>query len=194
MLTSLPPAPDTTVVPVQPPEFFTVITRGVEFKLSRGQIEFDSPNYFTAAFLEHDFQEATTRVLHTDRHPQLFALIVEHLSGYRVLPLQSPSIPITMSLEMAKVNLARDAEYFGLERLQTALAPPPRDWDSPYSVFKDWGLKDGAHFKAMKQLDHHDFNDMHLFFNPGVDHKFLTQNLGLSEGAASLILAGINLV
>lgn len=84
------PPPSPTLAAVQPPtpapaspsapEQYTVITRGVTFHLFRSQIEFDSPNYFTSAFLE-GFAEAQSQVVHLDRNPQLFALVVEHVSG-----------------------------------------------------------------------------------------------------------------
>ncbi|GAA5940510.1 hypothetical protein JCM10213_001127 [Rhodosporidiobolus nylandii] len=75
---------------------YTVYARGTPFDLTFSQISTDSPNYFTAAFLDSDFSEASSRVLRTDRNPQLFALIVEHLSG--------------------------DAEYFQLDSLVRKLA------------------------------------------------------------------------
>ena len=70
-------------------EVFTVVTRGEEFSLSRSQVEFDSPNLFKSAFLDHDSSEARSRILETDRHPLLFAIILEHLSGYALPPPQS---------------------------------------------------------------------------------------------------------
>ncbi|GAA5983407.1 hypothetical protein JCM5350_007639 [Sporobolomyces pararoseus] len=104
-------------------EIFTVYARETAFRLSRSQIETDSPNYFTSAFLSHDFAESSTREIFTDKNPQLFALIVEHLSGYGILPLQPSAVPPTMSIETAKENLLRDAKYFGLEQLQELLSP-----------------------------------------------------------------------
>jgi hypothetical protein len=101
----------------QQPERYTVITRGISFHLSRAQIESYSPNYFTAAFLEHDFAEAESKVLYIDRNPQLFALVVEHLSGYKVTPLTERVMPQTMSLQVAHENLLADAEYFQLDKL-----------------------------------------------------------------------------
>ncbi|ORY75382.1 hypothetical protein BCR35DRAFT_256224, partial [Leucosporidium creatinivorum] len=98
-------------------ERFTIITRGNSFHLSRAQVEYDSPNYFSAAFLQHDFAEARSKVLYTDRNPQLFALIVEHLSGYKILPLAEKALPQTMNAELAHANLLADAEYFQLDQL-----------------------------------------------------------------------------
>ncbi|ORY53984.1 hypothetical protein BCR35DRAFT_246789, partial [Leucosporidium creatinivorum] len=102
-------------------EQYSVITRGVNFHLSRSQIEYDSPNYFTWAFLEHDFAEAASKVIYLDRNPQLFALIVEHLSGYEILPLASRAIPDIMTPLVALDNLRIDAEYFGLSKLSARL-------------------------------------------------------------------------
>ncbi|ORY53996.1 hypothetical protein BCR35DRAFT_249750, partial [Leucosporidium creatinivorum] len=81
----------------------------------------DSPNYFTSAFLSHDFAESSSKIIHLDRNPQLFTLIVEHLSGYRITPLQPAGLPSCMSVEQATENLRVDAEYFGLEQLQARL-------------------------------------------------------------------------
>lgn len=121
LFAAAPPLPTRTPVS---PEIFTVFARDVPFRLTRNQLETDSPNYFTSAFLSHDFSEATTRVIYTDKHPQLFALVVEHLSGYSFLPLQTSSLPPCMSVEVAHENLLRDARYFGLDQLETLLCPP----------------------------------------------------------------------
>lgn len=118
----LPPTAPAQASPARPEEY-TVITRGVIFHLSRGQIESDSPNYFTAAFLEHDFAEAQTKVLYLDRHPQLFACIVEHLSGYIILPLHPKAVPETMTVWQATENLRADANYFDLKKLLRRLDP-----------------------------------------------------------------------
>ncbi|GAA5954372.1 hypothetical protein JCM3765_004439 [Sporobolomyces pararoseus] len=96
-------------------EVFTVYARDTPFRLTRSQIETDSPNYFTSAFLSHGFAESTTHEIRVDKHPRLFALVAEHLSGYTFLPLQSSALPVWMSIEAATENLLRDAKYFGLE-------------------------------------------------------------------------------
>lgn len=108
--------------PAAPPsaETYTVVTRGVEFILSRSQVESDSPNVLTAAFLG-DFTESRSRIVRTDRHPLLFTLFLEHLSGYKILPLQSAALPPTMSLESGLENLTSDALYFGLDKLHALL-------------------------------------------------------------------------
>ncbi|BGP16530.1 hypothetical protein JCM10213v2_004532 [Rhodosporidiobolus nylandii] len=91
--------------PLPSPPTYTVYAREAPFTLTSSQVSTDSPNYFTAAFLDSDFSEASSRVLRTDRSPQLFALIVEHLSRYEVLPLAEQSVPSTMSVEAARENL-----------------------------------------------------------------------------------------
>ncbi|GAA5858071.1 hypothetical protein JCM1840_001029 [Sporobolomyces johnsonii] len=108
-----------------PPDRYTVIARDIPFSLSRSQIETDSPNFFTAAFLEHDFAEASSRRLRVDTHPKLFALIVDYLSGYDILPLTDKTVPDTMSVDVAMKNLLKDADYFQLDSLSPKLATPP---------------------------------------------------------------------
>ncbi|KAK4700028.1 hypothetical protein P7C70_g6224, partial [Phenoliferia sp. Uapishka_3] len=100
-----------------PATAFTVILQRVPFVLSHDQVTTDSPNFFTAAFLS-DFKEASTRTLYTDRSPILFQFILDHLSGYAILPL--PHIP-TMTPSTALHNLLHDAQYFGLSQLEAEL-------------------------------------------------------------------------
>ncbi|KAI5474261.1 hypothetical protein MNV49_003758 [Pseudohyphozyma bogoriensis] len=100
---------------------YVVVARGTRFVLSRSQVEFDGPNFFTAAFLDHDFSESSSRTLHTDRHPLLFAIICDYLAGYNVLPLQPAALPPTMSVKVGMDNLGKDAEYFQLDKLKEQL-------------------------------------------------------------------------
>ncbi|KAL8276661.1 hypothetical protein RQP46_010929 [Phenoliferia psychrophenolica] len=93
---------------------YKVVLQGVPFILSRDQCEYDSSNYFTSAF-GGDFEESATRTIHIDRSPILFRFIVDHLSGYSVIPL--PPIP-SMRAELAIKNLLHDAQYFGLSKLE----------------------------------------------------------------------------
>jgi hypothetical protein len=101
---------------------YTVIVSGQRFTLTRQQITFDSPNHFTNAFLG-DFSESSTRTLHLDGSPELFAIIVDYLRGYDILPLEPRSLPRTMGPEKAKINLGRDAEHLGLNKLAALLGP-----------------------------------------------------------------------
>ncbi|CAE6499338.1 unnamed protein product [Rhizoctonia solani] len=95
---------------------YTVVLRGQEFVLTKSQIEFDSPNYFTACFLG-DFQEAQTKRLELSRNPDLFKLIVEYLCGYEILPLDDKSVPSSMPLEAGLRNLRADALFYQLKGL-----------------------------------------------------------------------------
>ncbi|KAG8687847.1 hypothetical protein FRC09_013250, partial [Ceratobasidium sp. 395] len=73
--------------------------RGETFVLTRDQIEFDSPNFFTSCFLG-EFTESRTRTLTLSRDPELFRIILDHLSGYEVLPLHQSVIPNRMSPDL----------------------------------------------------------------------------------------------
>lgn len=100
---------------------YTVIVRDEEFTLRKSQIDFDAPNYFTAIFLG-DFSEGGTTTTTVDRNPDLFAIIVEYLSGYHILPLASKALPRTMDSKTAMLNLIEDAAFYGL-LLKTPLQP-----------------------------------------------------------------------
>jgi hypothetical protein len=106
-------------------ETYTVIMRGEPFLLTRDQIEFDSPNYFTSCFLG-EFAESQTRTLSLSRDPDLFRIIVDYLSGYNVLPLYESVIPKRMSPEAALENLHIDAKYYLLDGLVNQITPNPQ--------------------------------------------------------------------
>ncbi|CAE6406350.1 unnamed protein product [Rhizoctonia solani] len=95
---------------------YTVVLRGQEFVLTKSQIEFDSPNYFTACFLG-DFREAQTKRLEILRNPELFELIVEHLCGYEILPLDDDATSSHLSADAVLRNLRADALFYQLDRL-----------------------------------------------------------------------------
>lgn len=115
----LPPDPYHIVPVMSLNNKYTVIIRDSVFKLSKSQIEFDSPNFFTACFLS-DFQEAQTRTVEVMRDPDLFRIIVNYLCGYTVLPLTGTAVPTTMTPASALVNLRLDAEYYQLNGLVRA--------------------------------------------------------------------------
>ncbi|KAF8750967.1 hypothetical protein RHS01_09023 [Rhizoctonia solani] len=95
-------------------EKYTVSIQGIDFTLSKSQIEFDGPNYFTTCFLG-DFRESSTRRVELSRDPDLFRIVLSYLSGYTVLPLNERVIPATMSQEAALLNLRADAEFYQLD-------------------------------------------------------------------------------
>ncbi|KAF8601058.1 hypothetical protein BDV93DRAFT_475845 [Ceratobasidium sp. AG-I] len=95
---------------------FTVVVRGVGFTLTRSQVEFDGPNYFTACFLGN-FKESQTRSLEVSRDPVLFGIVFDYLCGYTVLPLSADMIPKRMSLANALINLRVDADFYQLDGL-----------------------------------------------------------------------------
>lgn len=98
---------------------FTIVVMGKTFVLTKSQIEFDSPNYFTACFLG-DFVEAQTRRVEFSRDPDLFKIIVRYLCGYSVIPLNENQIPAGMTATSALVDLRADAAFYQLDRQMQA--------------------------------------------------------------------------
>ncbi|KAG8727965.1 hypothetical protein FRC11_012075 [Ceratobasidium sp. 423] len=97
-------------------DIYQVVVQGKVFWLTRSQIEFDSPNYFTTSLLG-DFRESQTRHLDVSRHPGLFKIITQYLSGYEVLPLSYLLIPKDMTSEATLANLRADANFYQLDGL-----------------------------------------------------------------------------
>jgi hypothetical protein len=95
---------------------YTVVVMDKKFVLTKSQIEFDGPNYFTACFLG-DFCEAQTRHIELSRNPDLFQIIVNYLCGYSVLPLDENYTPSSMAPATALVNLRADAAFYQLDGL-----------------------------------------------------------------------------
>ncbi|EGG04127.1 uncharacterized protein MELLADRAFT_89675 [Melampsora larici-populina 98AG31] len=92
---------------------YTIIVRGKTFILTRDQIQFDSPNLFTIAFLDDIYSENVSGRLRLDsRSPDLFEIIVEYLSGYPILPVKEPA------------KLLADSKYYGLDGLRDLLSLP----------------------------------------------------------------------
>jgi len=96
---------------------FTIILRGVSFALEEENLRFDSPNYFTSYFLG-EFEEGAEgkRLLTLNRHPEIFRIIFEYLSGYEIFPLADGVIHGMSTLALLE-NLRRDALFFGLDGL-----------------------------------------------------------------------------
>ncbi|CAE6476739.1 unnamed protein product [Rhizoctonia solani] len=106
---------------------YTVTVRGRGFLLTKSQIEFDGPNYFTTCFLG-DFKKTQTRQIKLPRDPDLFLIVFHYLCGYKVLPLSDRVIPTGMSPELALENLKIDAAFYQLDGLVEqcdALMPRP---------------------------------------------------------------------
>lgn len=92
------------------PPTYTITLRGESFTLSHAQISFDSPNFFTAAFLG-DFAEASSRTLSYDRRAELFSVIFEYLAGDDIFPIELDGL----SEKKAARAIRAEAEYFQLE-------------------------------------------------------------------------------
>lgn len=101
-------------------DFFTVVVRDQRFVLSRSQINFDAPNYFTMCFLG-DFAESISRQVELSRDPYLFRIIVDYLCGYTIFPIRQDVLPPTMTPEVALANLRADAVFYQLEGLLAAI-------------------------------------------------------------------------
>ena len=113
---------------------FEVVLRGQSFTLTRAQIQSEPGCLFENALLG-DFAEAGEKKLVLDRHPATFSLILDHLSGYRVLPLDDD---VARQVNLAAPRLLRylrdDADYYGLERLAQLLKEDKAAVASPASV------------------------------------------------------------
>ncbi|KAG0171867.1 hypothetical protein DFQ28_000198 [Apophysomyces sp. BC1034] len=86
---------------------FTLVVGGQPFRLSWESLKSDGPsNFFT-----NYFRKQKTRVMHIDRSPDTFALVVRHLRGYYVRPQD----------DLQNQDLLNDARYYGLTRLKKML-------------------------------------------------------------------------
>jgi hypothetical protein len=86
---------------------FTIVVGGKPFRLSWESLKSDGPSNF---FLEY-FRKKRTKVMHIDRDPDIFELIVRHLRGYY----------IRSNDDIQNQSLLFDANYFGLSRLKKTL-------------------------------------------------------------------------
>lgn len=105
---------------------YTIILRGESLSITRAQIEADSPgaNFFASSLLG-DFMEASHRAITLDRHPGIFKIILDHLSGYTILPLDEEYVEGVCGREMTTQRAMRflsdDADYYGFTRLKEML-------------------------------------------------------------------------
>jgi len=100
-------------------ERYTITVSGERFVFTREQIQSEPGNYFATYFLG-DFAESNNgaKELVIEKEPLLFKLIQAHLRGYEILPLADAAIPTYMTKEVALINLFRESQYYGLQRLE----------------------------------------------------------------------------
>ena len=103
-------------------DVYTVIVRRETFQLDHAQVHFDAPNFFSNCF-SSGFAEATTRVLKLHRSPITFAIIVDYLSGYPIMPLaeDAPALPRHMDAAALHRYLLEDARFYELQGLYDLL-------------------------------------------------------------------------
>jgi hypothetical protein len=102
-----------------PKDEYAIILSGERFIVTRDQLESEPGNYFASYFLG-GFEEAckNTREISIQKDPLLFTLIQAHLRGYSPFPIPAAFIPGYMTRQGALENLVRDAQFFGLSRLE----------------------------------------------------------------------------
>lgn len=86
---------------------FTIVVCGEVYNISWKSLMSDGPNNF---FTRH-FLKAKSRIMHIDRSPDTFSLIIRHLRGYSVVAEN----------ECQNQDLLNDAQYFGLKKLTSIL-------------------------------------------------------------------------
>lgn len=87
---------------------YTVIVGGKTFRLSWESLKSDGPTNF---FVNYFRRQRNTRVMYVDRDGDIFQLIVHHLRGYYVRPVD----------DTQNQDLLNDARYYGLQRLYKTL-------------------------------------------------------------------------
>jgi hypothetical protein len=87
---------------------YTVIVGGKTFRLSWESLKSDGPTNF---FVNYFRRQRNTRVMYVDRDGDIFQLIVHHLRGYYVRPVD----------DIQNQDLLNDARYYGLQRLYKTL-------------------------------------------------------------------------
>ncbi|KAI8342476.1 hypothetical protein BC941DRAFT_412897 [Chlamydoabsidia padenii] len=87
---------------------YTVIVGGKTFRLSWESLKSDGPTNF---FVNYFRRQSNTRVMYVDRDAGIFEMIVHHLRGYYVRPVD----------DTQNQDLLNDARYYGLQRLYKTL-------------------------------------------------------------------------
>ena len=128
---------------------YTLIVRGESFQLCHSQIHFDAPNFFSNCF-SSGFAEATTRVLRLHRNPTTFAIIVDYLSGYPILPLaeHTHALPRHVDVSVLYRYLLEDARFYDLQGLYDLLTTPKPATDLRWTGYANemvslWNLARG---------------------------------------------------
>jgi hypothetical protein len=97
---------------IQPPasfanNIFKIVVADSQFQVSWKSLISDGPeNFFTRYFIKEK-----TRIIHIDRNPETFEIIIRHLRGY----------PVVAKDECQHQDLLNDAQYYGLQKLQKIL-------------------------------------------------------------------------
>ncbi|CAJ0766525.1 15359_t:CDS:2, partial [Entrophospora sp. SA101] len=115
------------------------------FRICRQTLTFDSPNFFTQAFLGENStnnvvaasslekNEIHQKPLITDNNN---SIILRYLRGYNIFPLSSVNLPPGMSLDLFRESLLEDARFYGFEKLAQLLqaeTPSPLRYKDPFT-------------------------------------------------------------
>lgn len=134
---------------------FTIVVCGQVYNISWKSLLSDGPNNF---FTRH-FLKAKSRIIHIDRNPDTFTLIIRHLRGY----------PVIAKNECHHQDLLNDAHYFGLRKLTRLLKQ---------FVYLNIG---GTSFRLKWDLFNKD--GPHNYFTGPLKHALLSPHPTLGESA-----------
>ncbi|KAI7900941.1 uncharacterized protein BX663DRAFT_515796 [Cokeromyces recurvatus] len=123
---------------------FTIVVSDTAFQISWKSLISDGPsNFFTRHFIK-----SNSRIIHVDRNPNTFTLIMKHLRGY----------PIVARDECEHQDLLNDAYFYDLKRLKQYLKE---------FIYLNVG---GTHFRLRWDI----FNkDGHNYFTGPLKHSLL---------------------
>lgn len=102
-------------------QLYQVFVRGIVFRLSKDQIEYDAPNFFTNRFdLAPNFDRYDA-IVHLDFfNPIIFQIVIDYMCGDEIFPL--PKILAgTKTQEVVFITLKKYASYLALEGLKNEL-------------------------------------------------------------------------